>query len=444
MRIAILHYTAPPVKGGAESVIQQQAQLMAEHGHEVTIFAGRGRQNGPQISPTPSARTAAKAQLRGSPPAPPITFRRLPLLAATHPTQRRLAVQLAEGTVPNDLDTVTDSLLSGLRRALVGQDAILVHNAFTLHFNIALTIALRTLAEEEFRERTVAWTHDIAAINPLYEAELHSGFPWDILSRPQTGVRYVTVSKTRRQELLQLWEKQRVSATPEVHVIPNGIDPTVTLALNPTMQEISRRLRLFDRKIVLLMPVRITRRKNIELAIEVVAALADSNEDAILLVTGPMRGHHPARSRVYVSELHRRAEELGLGDKVIFLTEMIGRALTDKEIAGVYAASTVLFMPSRSEGFGLPILEAAAHRLPIVAADIPVFHELAGESATYFDANTPAEEVASLVEKAVSSSVNELRTRALRTFAWDTIYSREIAPLLDQMQESRPVSQGIQ
>ncbi len=38
-----------------------------------------------------------------------------------------------------------------------------------------------------------------------------------------------------------------------------------------------------------------------------------------------------------------------------------------------------------AEGFGLPILEAMYFKLPIVASDIPVFHELTGGAYTSFD-----------------------------------------------------------
>jgi len=40
------------------------------------------------------------------------------------------------------------------------------------------------------------------------------------------------------------------------------------------------------------------------------------------------------------------------------------------------------------EGFGLPLIEAAQRKLPIIARDIPVFREVAGEYAHYFSAET--------------------------------------------------------
>ncbi|GIX26083.1 MAG: hypothetical protein KatS3mg122_3314 [Caldimonas sp.] len=58
--------------------------------------------------------------------------------------------------------------------------------------------------------------------------------------------------------------------------------------------------------------------------------------------------------------------------------------ISDEYLEKVYAASTCLIAASYGEGFGLPLIEAAQHRLPIIARDIPVFREVAGEHAFFF------------------------------------------------------------
>jgi glycosyltransferase involved in cell wall biosynthesis len=63
--------------------------------------------------------------------------------------------------------------------------------------------------------------------------------------------------------------------------------------------------------------------------------------------------------------------------------------ISDEYLEKVYAACTCLLAASYGEGFGLPLIEAAQHKLPIIARDIPVFHEVAGDHAYYFDANEP-------------------------------------------------------
>lgn len=58
--------------------------------------------------------------------------------------------------------------------------------------------------------------------------------------------------------------------------------------------------------------------------------------------------------------------------------------ISDEYLEKVYAASTCLIAASYDEGFGLPLMEAAQHKLPIIARDIPVFREVAEDRAYYF------------------------------------------------------------
>jgi glycosyltransferase involved in cell wall biosynthesis len=58
--------------------------------------------------------------------------------------------------------------------------------------------------------------------------------------------------------------------------------------------------------------------------------------------------------------------------------------ISDEYLEKIYAASTCLIAASEGEGFGLPLIEAAHHNLSIIARDIPVFREVAGEHAFYF------------------------------------------------------------
>jgi glycosyltransferase involved in cell wall biosynthesis len=71
--------------------------------------------------------------------------------------------------------------------------------------------------------------------------------------------------------------------------------------------------------------------------------------------------------------------------------------ISDEYLEKVYAASTCLIAASYGEGFGLPLIEAAQHKLPIFARDIPVFREVAGDAAFYFSGTQP-EELASILK----------------------------------------------
>jgi glycosyltransferase involved in cell wall biosynthesis len=64
---------------------------------------------------------------------------------------------------------------------------------------------------------------------------------------------------------------------------------------------------------------------------------------------------------------------------------------SDEMLVSLYEKCTALLMASEGEGFGLPLIEAAQHKLPIIARDLPVFKEVAGEHAYYFHGTEPAD-----------------------------------------------------
>lgn len=60
----------------------------------------------------------------------------------------------------------------------------------------------------------------------------------------------------------------------------------------------------------------------------------------------------------------------------------------DALLLQIYGAASALLAASEAEGFGLPLIEAAQRGLPIIARDLPVFAEVAGEHAFYFSGKT--------------------------------------------------------
>jgi glycosyltransferase involved in cell wall biosynthesis len=77
-------------------------------------------------------------------------------------------------------------------------------------------------------------------------------------------------------------------------------------------------------------------------------------------------------------------------------------SVSDEFLAQIYGAASCLIAASKGEGFGLPLIEAAQHNLPIIARDIPVFREVAGAHASYFTSDEPedlARDVVAWLEK---------------------------------------------
>ncbi len=89
-----------------------------------------------------------------------------------------------------------------------------------------------------------------------------------------------------------------------------------------------------------------------------------------------------------ISQLRNHPE---LGKHLIWL-----EGISDEYLEKVYAASHCLIAASEGEGFGLPLIEAAQHKLSIIARDIPVFREVAGIHAYYFSGLAPTQLSASI------------------------------------------------
>jgi hypothetical protein len=90
---------------------------------------------------------------------------------------------------------------------------------------------------------------------------------------------------------------------------------------------------------------------------------------------------------IYVGRKGWKADELY--ERIISHPEMGTRFLfvenaSEDELAAIYDASTALISPSRGEGYGLPVVEAALRGLPVLVSDIPIYHEVAGEGGIFF------------------------------------------------------------
>jgi glycosyltransferase involved in cell wall biosynthesis len=403
MKIAILHYSAPPVVGGVESVIGQHARFMTAGGHEVTLLAGRGGADDTHIR-----------------------FLQVPEMDSRHPDVLVAKEQLDAGQVTEEFLRLVSRLRDELGDILAGMDVVIVHNIASLNKNLALTAALRELGDREQPPGWILWHHDLAWTTPRYRSELHAGFPWDLLRTDWPGAAQVTVSEERRVELAHLLGLPAA----RIQVVPNGVDLAQFLKLSEAAQILAAELDLALADPLLLMPVRITTRKNIELGLRALASLRHHFSRARLLVTGPLGPHNPANLRYFESLLSLRAK-LDLTHAAHFLAERSSEFVPDEVIADLYRLADALFLPSFEEGFGIPVLEAGLVGLPVFCSDIPQLRALGGEFATYFAPEDPPERVAQLLAGRLDSEpITGLRRRVKAEYTWQRIYTEKIEPLL--------------
>src|ERR1051325_1766547 len=99
MKIAILHYSVPPIVGGVESVIAHHARWMSADGHSVRLIAARGEPLSEQIS-----------------------LITMPLADSRHERVLQVKQALDRGEVTNDFEVVRDKLAIELQTAVEGID----------------------------------------------------------------------------------------------------------------------------------------------------------------------------------------------------------------------------------------------------------------------------------------------------------------------------------
>jgi len=344
--------------GGVESTIYHHARLLLQAGYDVSIYGGRG------------------AVIEDK-----IPFIHLPEIDSRHPRVMRTGDQLAQGEISEDFYRLHDDLYDLLSASLKDTDVLIVHNAVTLHKNLALTAALKLIAQSK-QPRMVAWCHDFAWQDSLYTPDLHPGYPWDLLKTAWPGVDYVAVSDHRRQRLAELLELQDAS----IRVIPPGVDIAQFLGLSSLSQDYIDRVQLFENEPIILLPARITRRKNIEFAIQVAASLREDYPQVALVITGPPGPHNP-KNIEYLESLLEIRTNLKLDANIHFT---------------------------------------------IFASDIPPVRESSAGMINLFDPSDDPKNVAEMIVNYLKSSRSFLlRRHVLNHYTWQSIVENKIIPLLE-------------
>ncbi len=409
-RVAILHYSAPPVVGGVEAVIMAHAKTLMQAGYSVTILAGRGE---------------AGALPEGT------DLLLVPEIDSQHAEVAQMSARLEQGHVPDGFEAMREQLAKILAPVLCQFDNLLVHNVLTKHFNLPLTAALDQLLDTAMLPHCIAWCHDFTWTSTSSRSKVHPGYPWDLLRARRQDVTYVVVSKRRQQELAGLFG----CPENEIRVVYNGVDPKVLLGLSAEGAALVEHFGLLAQDLVLLMPVRVTQAKNIEYALRVVAALKARDCRSKLILTGPP-DPHDAASMAYFRSLQALRRDLGVEQEMRFVFESGSDPdkpyLVDASVVGdLYRASDLMFMPSHREGFAMPVLEAGLAGMPAVCTEVPAAVEIGGEDVITFEQDeTPDRLAARILAWAESSPVHRLRRRVRQNYTWQAILRRDIEPLL--------------
>jgi alpha-1,3-rhamnosyl/mannosyltransferase len=166
--------------------------------------------------------------------------------------------------------------------------------------------------------------------------------------------------------------------------------------------------------------------KNLARLIRGVAALHDGNVQLVLA----------GESTPHESDLRALAAELGVAERVHFPPW-----ISDAELEGLYETASCFVLPSFMEGFGLPLLEAMQHGLPVACSNVSSLPEVAGDAALYFDPSSE-QEITRAIERLFRDRplVDDLVRRGYErcaSFTWTETARRTLATYRRAIEESR-------
>ncbi|MBD3228133.1 MAG: glycosyltransferase [Candidatus Lokiarchaeota archaeon] len=363
-----------------------------------------------------------------------------------------------DSKIENKFNNIKDELKEDIKKALENVEICFVHNIPSMAFNLPATIAINELTEELTDIKFVYWIHDSIVLRPQWKSYLDK-WPFTQLHYENEYIKYITITKYRADQLRSLSKPYKIE---DIEVIPNGINAedyikldSVTLLLKKEVLDIEWE------DLAILMPIRITPRKNIELGLKIVAELKGLLQNlhfeviecenkcirkpvrVKLIITGPPDNQATIEGRNYFQYIKDLRDELELQADVIFAYDFIAfnRRFKNGEIekfsvSDAYALADLILITSKEEGFGLPIIEAGAAKKMIYCSRIPPFQELLreGMDGFMFELDDDPRLIAFRIYKSyLENTIDHNFSKVIRIYNWDIILNDTLMPLIRKL-----------
>jgi glycosyltransferase involved in cell wall biosynthesis len=186
-----------------------------------------------------------------------------------------------------------------------------------------------------------------------------------------------------------------------IRIVPNGLTPRFLQPASPAGESALRRRSLGERYILL--PGGLSWKKNAEAVLAAWPRIREQSPDVALVVVG----------QACASYARSIARESGV--------KLLGY-VDDELLRSLYAKASVVWVPSRYEGFAIPVLEAMASGVPVVASRSGAIPEVAGDAALLVPPDSPRTHVDAIVSLLSDDHLRlELKKRGLQRvsrFSW--------------------------
>ncbi|MCS7312005.1 MAG: glycosyltransferase family 4 protein [Acidobacteria bacterium] len=275
--------------------------------------------------------------------------------------------------------------------------------------------------------RTIITVHDLWFLRPDAgtEAEIARDYPRFFPTACRWACRILTVSETTARQLEDLYPAVR----DRIRVTPLGVPPEFLVPPSPDSAAEVRRAYGLPEGYVLFVGA-LNRRKNPGLAFEAVRILQSKGWVGpwVVVGQGPLE-----------ADLRERQHRSGV---VVHFIGYVPR----QQLPAIYGGAALLLMTSHDEGFGIPLLEAMASGVPVVALRRGAVPEVVGDAAVLVD-EADAEAIAAACERVLADSalrtdlIQRGRVRA-QHFRWSET-ARRTYEVYREVVEAGPCAAGI-
>lgn len=238
-------------------------------------------------------------------------------------------------------------------------------------FRAELFHALNQRVDRRPAPRVVSTFHDLFVMTEEYSSpEFRARFTGQALRAAENSDLIIAVSQFTAEQVSRLLGFDRS----RIRVIPHGVHPTFFRAARKR------------EKIILSVGV-LQARKNI---LRLVEAFERTPDDWRLILAGASTGY---RSEAILERIRssRSSERI----------KIIGY-VPPADLPALYSGASIFAFPSLDEGFGIPVLEAMAHGLPVITSRRPALVEVAGDAALLVDPHS-TEDLESALERFIGN-----------------------------------------
>lgn len=199
-----------------------------------------------------------------------------------------------------------------------------------------------------------------SAKNPLIYNIKYKAYQFVLHRQIQNAIKIITPSETVKKQILKTFDHIDQS---KIVTIPEGVSYELIEAdQNQKMEE------KFGNNFFIYVG-NFYPHKNIEILIK---AFKEIKSDYKLILLGP--------ADFFEKKMQSLVKNLGLSDRIHFYHDG-----SIEDLKFFYKNAQALIHPSLSEGFGLPVVEAAYFKCPVIASDIEIFREIAGDNFVKFN-----------------------------------------------------------